>query len=392
MVLNYHRSQGEAQPDLCTSSTDGSSSAGSATVHQAVLTTLLRYFRWELESQERALEHRPDNSIGAIYMRAGHSLPREQVKETLRELLLPVGDDSIEKDAAIDVLIGSNQFWECLTRRIKKLNSKLTAVETVFGWAVQGPTVSKCKAVNCAQVVVLRASVTDQQTESTHRLFWELEGVDVSDTPEKLPNVQIMEESTKGIKTVDGRYEVRLPERKDVAVGDNRFVSEETWPIEQQFENYMPDELDQKRVQTSVFPIELRSTENRAKMPSNSPPKEFVLTTDIDGLLRIREHVSRLFWPKSVRGSLMLLPFEPFGRSESRCSTRSGKPGGMNASCSCVQPMRPKQVKAAGPKIGEVILVQENVPRLLWKRGVIVSVCPGRDGKVRSCMLRMPGI
>ncbi|KAH6929126.1 hypothetical protein HPB50_023836 [Hyalomma asiaticum] len=64
IVLNYHRSQAEAQPDLCTSSTDGSSSAGSATEHHTALTTLLRYLRRELESQERALEHRPDNSVG----------------------------------------------------------------------------------------------------------------------------------------------------------------------------------------------------------------------------------------------------------------------------------------------------------------------------------------
>ncbi|KAH6932836.1 hypothetical protein HPB50_010194 [Hyalomma asiaticum] len=172
--------------------------------------------------------------------------PDEQVKETLRELSLPLGDNSIEQDAAIDVLIGSDQFWECLTRRIRKINSKLTAMETVFGWAVQGPTVSKCKAVNCAQVVVLRSSVTDQQTEPIPRLFSELEGVGVSDTPEKLPDVQIMEQFTKGNKTVDGRYEVRLPEREDVAVGDNRSVSEETWHIEQQFENFMPDGLDQR--------------------------------------------------------------------------------------------------------------------------------------------------
>ncbi|KAH6948869.1 hypothetical protein HPB50_026620 [Hyalomma asiaticum] len=402
MVLNYHRSQAEAQPDLCTSSTDGSSSAGSATEHLTALTTLLRYFRRELESQERALEHRPDNSIGkpafhydrekvkpqrsncrpssaaALHGSAvnvecqicgstdhesrecssnldlsekkailsakgicfrctkkGHiarecrvriackrcnrqhatsmcnpafasaqrekdtetrpkeqviPCPVEQVKETLRELSLPLGDDSIEQDATIDVLIGSDQFWECLTRRIRKINSKLTAMETVFGWAVQGPTVSKCKAVNCAQVVVLRSSVTDQQTEPIPRLFSELEGVGVSDTPEKLPNVQIMEEFTKGIKTLGGRYEVRLPEREDVAVEDNHSVSEETWPIEQQFENFMPDELDQKRVQTFVFPIELRSTENRTKMPSNSPLKEFMLTTDSDGL-RIRGRI-----------------------------------------------------------------------------------------------------
>ncbi|KAH6948879.1 hypothetical protein HPB50_026687 [Hyalomma asiaticum] len=145
MVLNYHRSQ----PDLCTSSTDGSSSAGSAPEHQTAFTTLIRYFRRELESQERALEHRTNNSI-------------------------------------------------------------------------------------------------DQQTEPIPRLFSELEGVGVSDTPEKLPDVQIMEQFTKGNKTVDGRYEVRLPEREDVAVGDNRSVSEESWHIEQKFENFMPDELDQR--------------------------------------------------------------------------------------------------------------------------------------------------
>ncbi|KAH6931412.1 hypothetical protein HPB50_024380 [Hyalomma asiaticum] len=76
MVLNYHRSQAEAQPDLCTSSTDGSSSAGSATEHLTALTTLLRYFRRELESQERALEHRPDNSIG----KPAFHYDREKVK------------------------------------------------------------------------------------------------------------------------------------------------------------------------------------------------------------------------------------------------------------------------------------------------------------------------
>ncbi|KAH6947220.1 hypothetical protein HPB50_017606 [Hyalomma asiaticum] len=73
----------------------------------------------------------------------------------------------------------------------------------------QGTTVSKCKAVSCAQAIVLRASVTDQQTELILRLFWELEGVGVCDNPEKFPNVHTMEEFTKGIKTVDRSYEMK---------------------------------------------------------------------------------------------------------------------------------------------------------------------------------------
>lgn len=49
-----------------------------------------------------------------------------------------------------------------------------------------------------------------------------------------------------------------------------------------------------------------------------------------------------------------------------------------------------KQTRTEGPKIGDVVLVRENIPRLLWKRGVICSLFPGRDGNVRSCVVRMP--
>lgn len=144
----------------------------------------------------------------------------------MRELSLPLDDDSVEQNAAADVLIGSDPFWECLTRKIRKLNNKLTAIETVFGSAVQAPTVSKCKAVKCAQAVVLRAAVTDQQAEPILRLFWELEGVGVSDALEKFMKVHSNEKFTKDIKSVDGHYEVMLPWRENVALADNRSVAE----------------------------------------------------------------------------------------------------------------------------------------------------------------------
>ncbi|KAH6946803.1 hypothetical protein HPB50_015369 [Hyalomma asiaticum] len=89
-----------------------------------------------------------------------------------------------------------------------------------------GSTVSKCKAVSRAQAVVPRASVTDQQTEPILSLFWELEGVGVSDNPGKFPNLHTVEELIVGIKTIDRRYEVRLPWREDIALGDSRSVAE----------------------------------------------------------------------------------------------------------------------------------------------------------------------
>ncbi|KAL1471357.1 hypothetical protein MTO96_039985 [Rhipicephalus appendiculatus] len=49
-----------------------------------------------------------------------------------------------------------------------------------------------------------------------------------------------------------------------------------------------------------------------------------------------------------------------------------------------------KQAKGREPRVGDVVLVQENRPRLLWKAGVIVSLFPGRDGEIKSCEVRTP--
>lgn len=112
----------------------------------------------------------------------------EQVRENMLEMTLPLGDDSIEQDITIDVLIGSDQFWECPTRLIRKLGNKLTALETVFDWAAQVQSVSKCNAVNCTQAVFphpLRTLITFipyQQTEPPILiLFWEIESNGTSD-------------------------------------------------------------------------------------------------------------------------------------------------------------------------------------------------------------------
>ncbi|KAH6948609.1 hypothetical protein HPB50_025230 [Hyalomma asiaticum] len=93
-----------------------------------------------------------------------------------------------------------------------KIASCLGSMKSIGNSVADGPQIRN--------VVVLRASVTDQQTKPILRPFRELEGGEESNTPEKFPNVQIMEEFTKGIKSVDGRNEVRLPWREDVALED----------------------------------------------------------------------------------------------------------------------------------------------------------------------------
>ncbi|KAL1484183.1 hypothetical protein MTO96_032732 [Rhipicephalus appendiculatus] len=49
-----------------------------------------------------------------------------------------------------------------------------------------------------------------------------------------------------------------------------------------------------------------------------------------------------------------------------------------------------KQAKGREPRVGDMVLVQENLPRLLWEAGVIVSLFSGRDGQIGSCEVRTP--
>ncbi|XP_077560520.1 uncharacterized protein LOC144175312 [Haemaphysalis longicornis] len=44
-----------------------------------------------------------------------------------------------------------------------------------------------------------------------------------------------------------------------------------------------------------------------------------------------------------------------------------------------------KKTKGGVPGVGDVVLIREDRPRLLWKTGIVTAVFPGRDGKIRSC-------
>lgn len=39
----------------------------------------------------------------------------------------------------LSVLIGADFYWEMVSGRVKRLSDSLVAIETMFGWTVQGP-------------------------------------------------------------------------------------------------------------------------------------------------------------------------------------------------------------------------------------------------------------
>ncbi|KAL1475933.1 hypothetical protein MTO96_036920 [Rhipicephalus appendiculatus] len=48
----------------------------------------------------------------------------------------PQGDQP--QDSTISVLIGSDHYWRVVTGRVERFADTLCAVETIFGWVIQG--------------------------------------------------------------------------------------------------------------------------------------------------------------------------------------------------------------------------------------------------------------
>ncbi|KAH6947374.1 hypothetical protein HPB50_018529 [Hyalomma asiaticum] len=154
------------------------------------------------------------------------AFPTDEVKATLLELSLPVGDDSQDLTPAIDVLIGSDHFWDFLTGKVERLTGTLTAFETVFGWAVQGKVPTTCTRINCTEAIVLQTTVTHQETAPILKAFWELESMGVSDLAETATDERISRDFSTNIKGANGRYEVKLPCKNEVDLADDRAVAE----------------------------------------------------------------------------------------------------------------------------------------------------------------------
>ncbi len=112
----------------------------------------------------------------------------------------------------VDVLIGSDCYWDLVTGSVCRTSEGPTAIQTKLGWVLSGPT--HCKqlehcSVNLVTTHVL--SVDMQQSDSMAldkclRSFWELESLGIRE-----PQKTIYDEFADDITFRDGRYEVSLP-------------------------------------------------------------------------------------------------------------------------------------------------------------------------------------
>ena len=120
-----------------------------------------------------------------------------------------------ESNLPVDVLIGSDYYWELVTGSVCKGASGPTAVHTKMGWVLSGPSshreLDQCN-MNLSVTHVLHVETLSEDSsrvlDNQLQAFWELETLGIQEEERTLYDF------TGVVKFKDGRYKVPLPWRE----------------------------------------------------------------------------------------------------------------------------------------------------------------------------------
>jgi hypothetical protein len=178
----------------------------------------------------------PDLSLTAFVVPAICQPLRHQTTQAAQEIYhhlegLNLADlNAGEEELEVDILVGSDQYWNLITGAVRRGDSGPNAMGTKIGWVLSGPVtdpVSEKTSVNLVNTHVLKFAtqlLTPDATDMTQELrrFWELESLGVFPNDES-----VYDKFTQSIELKDKRYEVELPWKESHPVlPDNYQLSE----------------------------------------------------------------------------------------------------------------------------------------------------------------------
>ena len=126
--------------------------------------------------------------------------------------------DSSDSNDSIDVLIGSDHYWDLIEGDTVRGEFGPETIDSKFGWLLSGPTNNGlCNETCTTNLAVLGSS--DNHSETTQDLlvdvlktFWETESIGINGDPEPKEFIESFNESVHFNGT---RYEVELPWKQD---------------------------------------------------------------------------------------------------------------------------------------------------------------------------------
>ena len=114
----------------------------------------------------------------------------------------------------VDLLIGSDYYWQLMTGEIRCGEDGPVALHTKFGWVLSDPTAAASQEMSAVNLITTHILQVGWEPDCLKKLydrlhsFWNLEslGVSVEEDP-------LLEEFNNNIHFKEGRYEVSLPWR-----------------------------------------------------------------------------------------------------------------------------------------------------------------------------------
>ncbi|XP_028413524.1 uncharacterized protein LOC114536361 [Dendronephthya gigantea] len=126
--------------------------------------------------------------------------------------------DSSDSNDSIDVLIGSDHYWDLVEGDTVRGEFGPVAIDSKFGWLLSGPTNNDSFNEICTTNLVILGS-SDNQSETTQdplvdmlRKFWETESIGIKGDPEPKEFIESFNES---VHFNGKRYQVELPWKQD---------------------------------------------------------------------------------------------------------------------------------------------------------------------------------
>ena len=129
---------------------------------------------------------------------------------------LDLADNPMDETCEIDMLIGSDFYWEFVTGEVVRGGEGPVAVNTTLGWMLSGPAnLTGCRGstVNLVTTHTLRVDdgVTNKMLDATMRSFWELESLGIQ---AESVETSVSDHFASSIKMKGSCYEVSLPWRE----------------------------------------------------------------------------------------------------------------------------------------------------------------------------------
>ncbi|XP_054706547.1 uncharacterized protein LOC129216358 [Uloborus diversus] len=197
---------------------------------------------------------------------SGSNIPPPEVEdlECMKQLKNLTLADFPESKEPITILIGADYYYNVVTGNIKHLSKTLVAVETIFGWCLQGKK-SENNFSLMMNVVVENSAISEQIQK-----FWDLETSGLIDSKQDADPTEseIMRQFESQVKYENKRYTVGLPwklEKRDLK--DNRKIAEERFSrlrkrfyrnpeLYFEYKNVIEDYLRQKIIEPVINPDE----------------------------------------------------------------------------------------------------------------------------------------